>query len=92
MKNSILLLFVFPIFSFSQLAKSFNDKEINFYGKKFVIPSSENDNKIKSSDFLTSGKIISSCQKGCWVKVITEFEEVLLHLKTIHFCSQNRNQ
>lgn len=87
MKNSILLLlFVFPFFSFSQPAKSFNDKEINFYGKKFVIPSSENDNKIKSSDFLTSGKVISSCpKKGCWVKVITEFEEVFVTFKDYSF-------
>ena len=86
MKNSILLLFVFPIFSFSQSAKSLNDKEINFYGKKFIIPSSKNDDKIKSSDFLTSGKIISSCpKKGCWVKVITDFEEVFVTFKDYSF-------
>ena len=86
MKNSILLLFVFPIFSFSQSAKSSNDKEINFYGKKFIIPSSKNDNKIKSSDFLTIGNIISSCpKKGCWVKVITDFEEVFVTFKDYSF-------
>ena len=86
MKNSILLLFFFPIFSFSQSAKSLNDKEINFYGKKFIIPSSKNDNKIKSSDFLTIGKIISSCpKKGCWVKVITDFEEVFVTFKDYSF-------
>ena len=86
MKNSILLLFVFPIFSFSQSAKSLNDKEINFYGKKFIIPSSKNDNKIKSSDFLTIGNIISSCpKKGCWVKVITNFEEVFVTFKDYSF-------
>ena len=86
MKNLILLLFVFPIFSFSQTAKSFNDKEINFYGKKFIIPSSKNDNKIKSSDFLTIGNIISSCpKKGCWVKVITDFEEVFVTFKDYSF-------
>ena len=86
MKNLILLLFVFPIFSISQSAKSFNDKEINFYGKKFIIPSSENDDKIKSSDFLTIGKIISSCpKKGCWVKVITDFEEVFVTFKDYSF-------
>ena len=86
MKNSILLLFVFPIFSFSQSAKSLNDKEINFYGKKFIIPSSKNDNKIKSSDFLTIGNIISSCpKKGCWVKVITDFEEVFVTFKDYSF-------
>jgi hypothetical protein len=86
MKNSILLLFFFPIFSFSQSAKSLNDKEINFYGKKFIIPSSKNDNKIKSSDFLTIGKIISSCpKKGCWVKVITDFEEVFITFKDYSF-------
>ena len=86
MKNSILLLFFFPIFSFSQSAKSLNDKEINFYGKMFIIPSSKNDNKIKSSDFLTIGKIISSCtKKGCWVKVITDFEEVFVTFKDYSF-------
>ena len=86
MKNSILLLFFFPIFSFSQSPKSLNDKEINFYGKKFIIPSSKNDNKIKSSDFLTIGKIISSCpKKGCWVKVITDFEEVFITFKDYSF-------
>jgi hypothetical protein len=86
MKNSILLLFFFPIFSFSQSPKSLNDKEINFYGKKFIIPSSKNDNKIKSSDFLTIGKIISSCpKKGCWVKVITDFEEVFVTFKDYSF-------
>ena len=86
MKNSILLLLLFPIFSFSQSAKSSNDKEINFYGKKFIIQSSENDDKIKSSDFLTSGKIISSCpKKGCWVKVITDFEEVFVTFKDYSF-------
>ena len=87
MKNLILLvLFVFPIFSISQTAKSFNSKEINFYGKKFIIPSSENDSKIKSSDFLTSGKIISSCpKKGCWVKIITDSEEVFVTFKDYSF-------
>ena len=87
MKNLILLLlFVFPIFSFSQTAKSFNDKEINFYGKKFIIPTSENEVKIKSSDFLTSGKIISSCpKKGCWVKIITNSEEVFVTFKDYSF-------
>ena len=86
MKNLILLLFVFPIFSFSQTAKSFNDKEINFYGKKFIIPTSENEVKIKSSDFLTSGKIVSSCpKKGCWVKIITNSEEVFVTFKDYSF-------
>ena len=87
MKNLILLvLFVFPIFSISQTAKSFNGKEINFYGKKFRFPSSENDGKIKSTDFLTSGKIISSCpKKGCWVKIITDSEEVFVTFKDYSF-------
>jgi len=87
MKNSILLLlFVFPIFSISQSAKSFNDKEINFYGKKFDIPSLENVDKVKSSNFLTSGKIISSCpKKGCWVKIISGFEEVFVTFKDYSF-------
>ncbi|MBH45357.1 MAG: DUF4920 domain-containing protein [Flavobacteriaceae bacterium] len=87
MKNLILLvLFVFPIFSISQTVKSFNGKEINFYGKKFIIPSSENDAKIKSSDILTSGKIVSSCpKKGCWVKIITNSEEVFVTFKDYSF-------
>tara|TARA_B100000941_G_C28440126_1_gene519183 strand:+ start:688 stop:1140 length:453 start_codon:yes stop_codon:yes gene_type:complete len=87
MKNLLLLvLFVLPIFSISQTAKSFNGKEMSFYGKKFKIPSSENDVEIKSSDFLTIGKIVSSCpKKGCWVKIITESEEVFVTFKDYSF-------
>ena len=87
MKNLVLLvLFVFPIFSISQTAKSFNGKEMSFYGKKFKISSTENDTEIKSSDFLTIGKIVSSCpKKGCWVKIITESEEVFVTFKDYSF-------
>ena len=87
MKSLILLsLFFFPVFSISQTAKSFEGKEINFYGKKFIIPSYENNDKIKSSDSLTSGKIVSSCpKKGCWVKIITESEEVFVTFKDYSF-------
>ena len=49
--------------SFSQTVKSLKSYEINFYGNEFKLPSSENYDKTKSSNFLTVGKIISSCPK-----------------------------
>ena len=85
-KALLLILFVIPIFSVSQTTKSFNRNKINFYGKTFIIPSYENNDKIKSSEFLTSGKIISSCpKKGCWVKIITDSEEVFVTFKDYSF-------
>ena len=86
MKKLLLLLLIIPMISFSQTVKSLKSYEINFYGNEFKLPSSENYDKTKSSNFLTVGKIISSCpKKGCWVKIITNSEEMFITFKDYSF-------
>ena len=86
MKKLLLLLLIIPMISFSQTVKSLKSYEINFYGNEFKLPSSENYDKTKSSNFLTEGKIISSCpKKGCWVKIITNSEEMFVTFKDYSF-------
>jgi hypothetical protein len=72
--------------SFSQTVKSLKSYEINFYGNEFKLPSCENYAKTKLSKFLTEGKITSSCpKKGCWVKIITNSEEMFVTFKDYSF-------
>ena len=85
-KKIIIILLVFPFISISQTLKPLNSYEINFYGNEFKLPSSENYDKTKSPYFLTEGKIISSCpKKGCWVKIITNSEEMFVTFKDYSF-------
>ena len=81
-----IILLVFPIISISQIDQTLNNYEINFYGNEFKLPYSENYDKTKSPDFLTEGKVISSCpKKGCWVKIITNSEEIFVTFKDYSF-------
>ena len=85
-KTIFLILLIFPLISFSQNIKSLKNYEINFYGNEFKLPSSENYHKNKSSNFLTEGKVISSCsKKGCWVKIITNSGEIFVTFKDYSF-------
>jgi len=86
MKKLLILLLIVPMISFSQTVKSLKSYEINFYGNEFKLPSSESYDKTKLSNFLTEGKIISSCpKKGCWVKIITNSEEMFVTFKDYSF-------
>ena len=87
MKKSLyLFLLIITQISFSQSSKEVDKSEVNFYGKKFSLTSESNSTKNFSSSTITKGKIISSCpKKGCWVKVISDLEEIFVTFKDYSF-------
>ena len=87
MKNIIYTFFlIITYFSFSQNNEEKDKFEVNFYGNKFPLAADSNDNKKDSSGLISKGKILSSCpKKGCWVKVISNSEEILI----IHFSNSS---
>ena len=87
MKSIIYTFFlIITYFSFSQSNEE-NDKfEVNFYGNKFPLAAESKHNKKDSSGLISKGKILSSCpKKGCWVKVISDSEEIFITFKDYSF-------
>ena len=87
MKNIIYTFFlIITYFSFSQSNEQKDKFEVNFYGNKFPLAAEFNHNKKDSSGLISKGKILSSCpKKGCWVKIISGFEEVFVTFKDYSF-------
>ena len=87
MKSIIYTFFlIITYFSFSQSTEEVDKFEVNFYGNKFSLAAESNHNKEDSSGLISNGKILSSCpKKGCWVKVISDSEEIFVTFKDYSF-------
>ena len=87
MKSIIYTFFlIITYFSFSQSNEEDDKFEVNFYGNKFPIAAESIHNKKDSSGLISKGKILSSCpKKGCWVKVISDSEEIFVTFKDYSF-------
>ena len=87
MKSIIHIFFLFvTCFSLSQSNEEVDKFEVNFYGNKFLLTAESNHNKSDSSALISKGKILSSCpKKGCWVKVISDSEEIFVTFKDYSF-------
>ena len=87
MKSIIHIFFLFiTCFSFSQSNEEVDKIEVNFYGNKFLLTAESNHNKNDSSALISKGKILSSCpKKGCWVKVISDSEEIFVTFNNYSF-------
>tara|TARA_B100001059_G_scaffold176887_1_gene177431 strand:- start:4083 stop:4535 length:453 start_codon:yes stop_codon:yes gene_type:complete len=87
MKSIIYTFFlIITYFSFSQSTEEVDKFEVNFYGNKFSLAAESNHNKEDSSSLISNGKILSSCpKKGCWVKVISDSEEIFVTFKDYSF-------
>ena len=87
MKNIIYTFFlIITYFSFSQSNEEKDKFEVNFYGNKFPLAAESKHNKKDSSGLISKGKILSSCpKKGCWVKVISDSEEIFVTFKDYSF-------
>ena len=87
MKSIIHIFFLFvTCISFSQSTEEVDNIEVNFYGNKFLLTEESNFNKNDSSALISKGKILSSCpKKGCWVKVISDSEEIFVTFKDYSF-------
>ena len=87
MRSFINLLFlIIPFVSLSQISREVDNSEVKFYGNKFSLIAESNQNKNGLTTATTSGKIISSCpKKGCWVKVISDSEEIFVTFKDYSF-------
>ena len=87
MKRIIQIFFlIITCFSFSQSIEEVDKFEVNFYGNKFSLAEESNHNNKDSSGLISKGKILSSCpKKGCWVKVLTDSEEIFVTFKDYSF-------
>ena len=87
MKSIIYTFFlIITYFSFSQSNEEDDKFEVNFYGNKFPLAAESNYNKKDSFSLISKGKILSSCpKKGCWVKVISDSEEIFVTFKDYSF-------
>ena len=87
MKGVIYIFFlIITYFSFSQSIGEVDKFEVNFYGNKFSLAAESNHNNKDSSGLISKGKILSSCpKKGCWVKVISDSEEIFVTFKDYSF-------
>ena len=87
MKGVIYIFFlIITYFSFCQSIGEVDKFEVNFYGKKFSLTAESNHNNKDSSGLISKGKILSSCpKKGCWVKVISDSEEIFVTFKDYSF-------
>ena len=87
MKSIIYTFFlIITHFSFSQSIEEDDKFEVKFYGNKFSLAAESNHNKKNSSGLISKGKILSSCpKKGCWIKVISNSEEIFVTFKDYSF-------
>ena len=86
--KSIIHIFFLVItsFSFSQSNEEVDKFEVNFYGDKFTLAAESNRSKKDLSGLISKGKILSSCpKKGCWVKVVSDSEEIFVTFKDYSF-------
>ena len=87
MKILINLIFlIIPYISTSQSTLEVENFGVKFYGNKFLLTADSNQNKNGLTDATTKGKILSSCpKKGCWVRVMTDSEEIFVTFKNYSF-------
>ena len=87
MKSLINLIFlIIPFVSLSQISREFDNSEVKFFGNKFSLIAESDQNKNGLTTATTRGKILSSCpKKGCWVKVISDSEEIFVTFKDYSF-------
>mgnify|MGYP001342669170 CR=1 FL=1 len=87
MKSIIYTFFlIITYFSFSQSTEEVDKLEVNFYGDKFTLAAESNRSKKDLSGLISKGKILSSCpKKGCWVKVVSDSEEIFVTFKDYSF-------
>ena len=87
MKSLINLIFlIIPFVSLSQISREVANSKVKFYGNKFSLIAESNQNKKSLTTATTRGKILSSCpKKGCWVKVISDSEEIFVTFKDYSF-------
>ena len=85
----IFINFIFLIISSVSLCQSNGEVgkfEVKYYGNKFSLTSESNQNKNDLTATKTKGKILSGCpKKGCWVKVISDSEEIFVTFKDYSF-------
>jgi len=85
-KAFLLIIFLYPLTCKCQGFKASDKLKLNFYGNEFKLPSNVDFEKREKSSLITVGKIISSCQKkGCWIKIISNSEEVFVTFKDYSF-------
>ena len=87
MKTLINLIFLInSCVSLCQSSGEVDRFEVKFYGNKFSLTSDSSQNKNDLTATKTKGKILSSCpKKGCWVKVISDSEEIFVTFKDYSF-------
>ncbi|MGA0374054.1 MAG: DUF4920 domain-containing protein [Flavobacteriaceae bacterium] len=87
MKSLIILFFLItPYISLSQSTLEVDKFGVNFYGNLFSLTAESNQNKKGLTSATTKGTILSSCPKqGCWVKVISDSEEIFVTFKDYSF-------
>ena len=87
MKSLIILFFLItPYISLSQSILEVDKFGVNFYGNLFSLTAESNQNKKGLTSATTKGTILSSCPKqGCWVKVISDSEEIFVTFKDYSF-------
>tara|TARA_B100000900_G_scaffold405234_1_gene414571 strand:+ start:362 stop:814 length:453 start_codon:yes stop_codon:yes gene_type:complete len=87
MKSLIILIFLInPCVSLSQSSWEVDKFGVKFYGNKFSLTAESTQNKNGLTSATITGKILSSCpKKGCWVKVLTDSEEIFVTFKDYSF-------
>ena len=87
MKSLIILIFLISTcVSLSQSPLEVDKFGVNFYGNKFSLTAESTQNKNGLTSATITGKILSSCpKKGCWVKVLTDSEEIFVTFKDYSF-------
>ena len=87
MKNALILIFlILSKMSTAQIYNGTDKPQVKFYGNEFKLNMHFTDDENYFSGMITEGKVLSSCpKKGCWVKVISNSEELFVTFKDYSF-------